>query len=250
MRLTVFTYFLFCCLALTAQSKPAHEPFALVELFTSQGCSNCFSAQEKIEKVFADSAFSADSVLLISFHVDYWNDSIWKDPFSKAAYTSRQQEYQLQFGGETVYTPMFVVNGKSGFSGNNDIRLRREIKSIRETALTETTGLKIESVQIEGDKLIFSYTCRPELRNMSIQAALITKSDTTKVNSGENKGLVLISNNTVRAFIKLPLRGDGSRAFLKIPKDAESAQLNLVFWVQSVKDGGIMDIQVFPFQEF
>lgn len=235
---------------LQAQNRPRYQPYAMIELFTSQACASCPPAHEKIENILADSSFCNDSVFLLSFHVDYWDDLGWKDPFSKASYTIRQQEYQAKLGGESVYTPMLVVNGKSGFSGNNDVRLRRELNSLRKTAVVESAGLIIQSIKTDGDKLIFSYSCKPDVRNMSIHAALVSKSDSTLVESGENEGLQLVSTNTVRAFVKLPLRVEGSRAYLKIPEGINLENLNVVFWVQSGQDGGVMDIQVFPLVDF
>ncbi len=250
MQKVFIVLFVFAGALLQAQNRPTHQPYAMIELFTSQACASCPPAHEKIENILADSSFSNDSVFLLSFHVDYWDNLGWKDPFSKASYTGRQQEYQAKLGGESVYTPMLVVNGKSGFSGNNDVRLKRELNSLRHARVLESTALVIESLKKEGDKLIFTYSCKPEARNMSIQAALVSKSDTTLVESGENEGLQLVSKNTVRAFVKLPLRVEGSRAYLKIPEGIELGNLNVVFWVQSGQDGGVMDIQVFPLVDF
>ncbi|MCB0820443.1 MAG: DUF1223 domain-containing protein [Bacteroidetes bacterium] len=229
-----------------AQSPvPLARPFALVELFTSQGCSSCPPAHQMLDKFSNDSSFGTDSVAIISFHVDYWNYLGWEDSFSRHTFTERQKEYSTVFGDENVYTPQLVVNGKSGFSGNNEARLRRELKAIQHGVKYESTGLEITSLKLNGDKLIFSYLPGKKVRNHSINATLVSIADTTVVAAGENSGSTLTSKNTVRAFLKLPMREEGSRAFLNIPVDEDKSRLRLIVWIQSLQEGGIMDIQVF-----
>lgn len=232
-------------LSIAQSPVPLARPFAMVELFTSQGCSSCPPAHQMLGNFTKDVSFGPDSVAIISFHVDYWNYLGWKDPFSRHTYTERQKEYSNAFGDENVYTPQLVVNGKSGFSGNNEARLRRELKAIQHGVKYESTGLEITTLKLDGEKLIFSYKPGKKIRNHSINAALVSVLDTTVVTAGENNGSTLISENTVRAFLKLPMREEGSRAFLNISTGEGKSKLRLFIWIQSLQDGGIMDIQVF-----
>ena len=96
----------------------------VVELFTSEGCSSCPSAEKLVSKLADDPA--ADAVYLLAFHVDYWNRLGWLDRFSEAAFSSRQRRYARALG-ERVYTPQMIVDGKTAFVGSRGARARELI---------------------------------------------------------------------------------------------------------------------------
>ncbi|MEX1189597.1 MAG: DUF1223 domain-containing protein [Bacteroidia bacterium] len=239
----------YCHACLAQGIEPIKKPFALVEFFTSQGCSSCPPANEIIEKIYSDSDFGNDSVLMLSFHVDYWDDLGWKDIFSKKAFTERQTQYQRMFNSEGLYTPQFVVNGMSGFSGNNEARLRRELKAIKSGANPGKTGLSINALKVENNKLIFSYSTSGSSNDKLLTSAIVSKFDSTEVAAGENRGKVLFSRNTVHNYLQIPLREEGSRAFLVVPNNYSISDLLFVVWVQSKTDAKVMDILVFDIKE-
>src|ERR1700712_5296387 len=87
--------------------------FAVIELFTSEGCSSCPPADAVIAKVEKESADKP--IYILAFHVDYWNRLGWKDVFSSAAYSARQNQYAQWLNLSSVYTPQVVVNGRTEF---------------------------------------------------------------------------------------------------------------------------------------
>jgi hypothetical protein len=91
----------------SATSKTAAKNVAVLELFTSQGCSSCPPADRLLETYI-----SKENVIVLSFHVDYWDRLGWKDPFSSNEYTKRQYRYASALNSG-VYTPQLVVNGES-----------------------------------------------------------------------------------------------------------------------------------------
>lgn len=97
----------------------------IVELFTSQGCSSCPPADRFLTELAAREEFE---IIPLSFHVDYWNYIGWTDPFSSPAWSDRQRHYARSFGGNRVYTPQMVVNGRWEGVGSN----RREIARLLE----------------------------------------------------------------------------------------------------------------------
>ena len=99
--------------------RPPPRVPVLVELFTSEGCSSCPSADALLETLLRDQPVDGVEVIPIGLHVDYFNYLGWKDTFSAAAFTERQQDYSRIFGPDSVYTPQMVVDGKDGIVGND-----------------------------------------------------------------------------------------------------------------------------------
>ena len=102
-------------------------PFAVVELFTSEGCSSCPPADNLLGEIVKDAQKGQQRVYCLSFHVDYWNSLGWRDPYSDPAFSRRQREYARAFESVQVYTPQMVVNGSTGFVGSD--RTARASKS-------------------------------------------------------------------------------------------------------------------------
>jgi len=99
--------------------------FAVVELFTSEGCSSCPPADEILAKIARE---YPDNVYVLGFHVDYWDRLGWRDIYSSADYTHRQQKYAQLFNLNSIYTPQAIVNGKHEFVGSNESSLRSAIE--------------------------------------------------------------------------------------------------------------------------
>ena len=108
----------------------------IVELFTSEGCSDCPPADTLLEKLIATQPVPGAEIIGLGQHVDYWDRLGWKDRFSSAALTSRQQLYQARFGTESIYTPQMVVDGRAELVGSDATAARKAI----ERALTAPHG--------------------------------------------------------------------------------------------------------------
>ena len=91
----------------------SYTPVAVLELFTSEGCSSCPPADNLLPQLAKLDA----NVITLSFHVDYWNRLGWTDPFSSSDYSDRQREYSRQLNLESIYTPQLIVNGEYEFTG-------------------------------------------------------------------------------------------------------------------------------------
>jgi hypothetical protein len=107
--------------------KPANgtgQGFAVVELFTSEGCSSCPPADEAVADIARQ---YKNNVFILAYHVDYWNYLGWKDMFSNSAYSNRQKQYASLLNVSSVYTPQIIVNGKTEFVGSDKIKLEQTI---------------------------------------------------------------------------------------------------------------------------
>ena len=109
------------CLTSGASAQPASRP-VVVELFTSQGCSSCPPA----DTIVADLARSRSDLLPLTFHVTYWNNLGWQDPFSFPAATERQRRYVAASVSPDVYTPAMVVDGRHDVVGSDRAAVEAE----------------------------------------------------------------------------------------------------------------------------
>src|SRR6516162_9524555 len=103
------------------------RPPVLVELFTSEGCSSCPPADAALAALARDPAFRTAEVIALELHVDYWNHLGWADPFSSAAFTTRQQGYAEAFGQRGTSTPQLVVDGAAELVGSNEAGARTAV---------------------------------------------------------------------------------------------------------------------------
>ena len=134
----------------------SYAPVAVLELFTSEGCSSCPSADRLLPLL----AKLDSNIIPLSFHVDYWNRLGWTDPFSSSKYSERQRSYASQLNLESVYTPQLVVNGEYELVGSNRSNAEAAIKK----ALKEKSLVKIDisDVKITGNKVSFTSTVSGE----------------------------------------------------------------------------------------
>lgn len=170
----------------------ADQRITVVELYTSQGCPACPSADALLAKL-ADQP----GILALSFHVDYWDYIGWTDPFANEVYSQRQQRYLEQLRLPYVYTPQMVVDGKLHASGNRQQEVETNIERARDlkqgrVAVT-VTRISDDQVRIQipgGDALY-----RGEA---DIVLVRFDEKHVTDVTRGENKGKTLTNHNVVR----------------------------------------------------
>lgn len=144
--------------ALSIHSSPAQAPMSasesgkhavIVELFTSEGCSDCPPADELLAQLVAKQPVPGAEVIGLEEHVDYWDQQGWRDPYSSAQWTERQREYATALRGESPYTPEMVVDGATGFIGS---RARLSLQTIAQAAVQPKTEISIAASRAEKNK--------------------------------------------------------------------------------------------------
>lgn len=170
---------------------------SIVELFTSEGCLSCPSADKLV--AIAQKEFN-DNTIVLSYHVDYWDRLGWKDPFSKREFSERQRQYAQHLNLESVYTPQAIVNGKTEFVGSNKSALWTAISSFKDTI---NKVIEAETVLVNNKKLIVKFDCSELKKNEYLVLELVLKNATTEVMRGENGGTTLNHINIVLDFINI-----------------------------------------------
>lgn len=204
------------------------EPVAVVELFTSQGCSSCPSADRLLAQTIKNS--NGKKIFALSFHVDYWNRLGWADPFSNAAFSKRQNDYVTALNINGAYTPQIVVNGSKEFVGSDKASLRTALKEALSTK-TLTDFSKLSVVSTPDKKVKVSYALQGNFANSKINVALVSLTETTKIKRGENGGVTLINDNVVRQFITENANSNGEIVFSTTPLTTKE-NMAVVIYVQ------------------
>ncbi len=203
---------------------------AVVELFTSEGCSSCPPADRMLATLSARAKAESLPVFPLSFHVDYWNDLGWRDRFSRASYSERQRNYGPISAGGGTYTPQVVINGEAECVGSDASRIDALIGS----ALQRSSRAQIALEARRGEHGIeVSYRVSGETRARVINLALVEPRAESQVERGENAGERLAHVNVVRAFSTRAL-SEGSAGTWSPAADPEfqSRRVGVVAYVE------------------
>ncbi|MBX3390780.1 MAG: DUF1223 domain-containing protein [Phycisphaeraceae bacterium] len=217
------------------------KPAAVVELFTSEGCSSCPPADKLLAELIDEHAKAGDLIAL-SFHVDYWNNLGWKDPWSSPGATQRQQEYRDSLGDQSLYTPELVVGGKVGFVGSDRARAEREIAAelLRPKPIPVSATAKWKETSETGRQLHVvvrlgkSDKIEKLIRKWTVLVAVTEKGLSSDVRRGENAGRKLSHQSVVRVSktIESELNTKPEIDFA-IPADLQVDRASVVVLVQA-----------------
>ncbi len=219
-----------------ALAQDANRKPVLVELFTSEGCSSCPPADLLLEKLDRLQPVPGAAIIVLSEHVDYWNSAAWKDPYSSAVFSRRQQTYANRSRLESVYTPQMIVDGAAEFVGNDG---RRAQSAIAEASKQEKIGVRIaivaSGVRVEVDALPKS-AGRREADVYLVQA---DESGTNDIAGGENKGRRLHHIAMARRIEKLGTVSARTAFSKDAPAQATPAAMRWIAFAQEPASGRV-----------
>jgi len=206
----------------------AAKGFAVVELFTSEGCSSCPPAEEAVAALAKE---YPSNVFVLCLHVDYWDNLGWKDAFSSADYTRRQQQYAAIFNINSIYTPQAIVNGRIEFTGSDKKKLYATVQD----ALAKNINSTIEiSANASGPKEItVSYKADVNKGSM-LQLAIVQPAASSAVQRGENKGRLLHHINVVRSL--KTVNGGKGVVHIALPEGLVAKDCRVIAFIQSRAD--------------
>jgi hypothetical protein len=210
----------------------------LVELFTSEGCSDCPSADRLLEELGRSQPAAGAQVIVLSEHVDYWDRLGWKDPFSAHFFSERQENYARRFHLETVYTPQMVVDGSAEFVGSDG---KRAVSAI--TAAARTPKVTVRITAVSGP--VVRVEAGPQDRAAGVYLAIVEKDGGSQVLRGENQGRHLHHVNIVSRIESLG-RSVAGAAFEKeiAVREATEPGYRLVVFLQDGDNGPIRGASV------
>jgi hypothetical protein len=209
---------------------------AVVELFTSEGCSSCPPADD----VLAELAKTSDRpVYALAFHVDYWDDLGWPDRFASHESTMRQRAYARAFGTSGVYTPQMIVGGTEQFTGSDRDRATAAVGR----ALSRPADLQlVVRTQPSGpDAVTVDFEAPGAPVGAVLNVAVVERSASTSVRAGENAGKTLHHANVVRAFLAAPFRAPAGSVVLQLPPSLAREGAEVIAYLQqpSTDHGGM-----------
>jgi len=211
--------------------------FAVVELFTSEGCSSCPSADALVAKIQKEN--EDKPVYILAFHVDYWNRLGWKDVFSDPAFTKRQRQYASWLRLSTVYTPQAIINGNKEFLGSQETAMRKAIKEGLDKKVLAT--IDFGNVKTSGGQIGIDYKITGPIANSSFILALVQKKAESRVRSGENAGKILSHVQITRSIQMINLNGKPmGTGKIVLPKGVNRADVEVIALLQNNQSGEII----------
>lgn len=219
--------------ACTAQSSADHPH--LVELYTSEGCSSCPPAEQ-----WMSTLQKHPDLIGLEFHVDYWDEGGWRDPYSNHAYTVRQKALAKRGNHDQIFTPQIWLDGhvwSNWPKGSPPEPVAGAAPALRLTA----EGGDVVKLQVDAD----ATAARPDYR---VYAALTENGLSEHVRGGENRGKTLNHDEVVRAFAG-PFELPHAAAELKLPPRLDADKATLVAFVQDERDGSVVQAVRLPLAE-
>jgi hypothetical protein len=212
----------------------------LVELFTSEGCSSCPPVDKLVADLQRKQPIARARVVLLSFHVDYWDELGWHDRFSSHDFTKRQEDYATKFAQPSVYTPEVIVDGRE----SRPESLADDITRAGQTASTLT--LTVAPKSAHAVRITAHGNANDGAR---ILAAITEDGLSTKVGSGENGGHTLQHSGVVRQFTTLGKLQHGELAkdfTIALDPQWQTSKLRLVVFGQDDASGRVLGVTAVP----
>jgi hypothetical protein len=231
-----------------AATPDTAQPRVLVELFTSEGCSSCPPVDALLEQWDKTQPLAGAQMIVLSEHVDYWDHDGWKDPYSSAAITDRQDAYVRVMGLNSPYTPQVIVDGTSVLKLSDEKQVEDafdKAKAAPQVPVTlgktvvgaSTPGILDSHVDVDGTSAT---------KNADIYAAVALNQTQSQVTKGENSGHLLTNVAVVQQIQKIGKLEKGKTVSkdirFKLEPGTDPKNLRLVVFVQESGPGRVIGV--------
>jgi hypothetical protein len=199
-----------------AASSNGAEIKAVLELYTSQGCSSCPPADALLESYVA-----RNDVVALSFSVDYWDYLGWKDTLANAKFSARQRYYAKALGSVGVYTPQMVVNGRTHVVGSSAAAIDEAIAATKADLAASRVPV---SLRMDKRHVVIELGEAPagsKMREATVWLALIHRQVEVQIPRGENRGRAVKYFNVVRELSPIGM-WSGKAASIQLPREVVS----------------------------
>jgi hypothetical protein len=223
----------------------------LVELFTSEGCSDCPPADALLRQIEGKQTELGQLIVGISEHVTYWNQLGWSDPFSSDSYTERQSAYRQRFNLDSVYTPQMVINGEAQIVGSDRSGL---LRAIREEQKPQPISIHINAVSVHDRSLILQFSIAGNLPSAGADlfAAITDDNSKSSVTRGENSGRTLSHVSVARSITRIAKVSSQAEQTIQIPLPnpsalSENQGRHLILFAQAPRLGRVLGVDTKAF---
>jgi len=219
-RHIAFAAALTCAASLMPPPAGAGEPRAVIELFTSQGCSSCPAADKLLGELSRD-----PTLVTLSLPVDYWDYLGWKDTLALHGHTNRERAYAETRGDREVYTPQVVVNGIVHVLGSDKAGIEQAIAQTRQRGAPLTLPVTLSVA--DGKVSVIVPAGGNGQRNAEVWLCPISGKVQVMIERGENRGRTIAYSNVVRRWLKLGDWSGKAETFSLPAADLANADLSL-----------------------
>lgn len=232
MRRLLAGFVVVSAVSLQAQPAPARVP-VVVELFTSEGCSSCPPADVVLSALAREQPIPGVQIVALGMHVTYWDQLGWRDPASLQDATARQQDYGRIFGGDRIYTPQAVIDGRDEVVGSDE---RGVTKAITRAAQQPHAAVSL-TAQLRGDTVVATaaVSAVPAHVKEKLRTVYVLTEDglTSIVKRGENGGRTLHHDAVVR-------RVSATAEMAGLPSEWRRDRMHVIALVQGEKSQRIV----------
>ncbi len=215
--------------ALAGPSLAAPARPVIVELFTSQGCSSCPSAD-----AYFQTLLNTPGVIPLSYHVDYWDYLGWRDTLASAEFSQRQYDYASARGDRDVYTPQTVVNGRKHYVGSNKSAVSTGVSTARNDASSEWVEITMSENHTD---VMIDIAASASGRDGTLWLMAFAPAISVEIGKGENAGLTVAYGNVVRKMVPAGM-WHGEQASLVLPRSSVIPE-DCKGWVALLQEGKV-----------